>query len=117
MTSAVMDGLVWRKATTEQIQTTKSGMPIYNGSAIGFREWRFRVMGKFDAVSRRDDAEAQKCEVAAKVLDGLTDDAMAVAMDLGRSKLVAPDGLPTLVTAIESAISGKRIAEAKGFFP
>ena len=42
----------------------------------------------------------RRTELASKVMDALRDDAMKIAMDLGRQELIAADGVPKLVENI-----------------
>ena len=100
-TQTAMEGLTWVKPGTEPITafTTKSGMPQYDGSAHGFQEWSFRVLAKHDAFSdkEKDDRHQSRKELASKVLEGLSGDALNIAMDLGREKVVTDEGVPSMV--------------------
>ena len=52
-------------------QETKSGVPVYDGSASGFFEWEFRTLLKLQACA--DDEERKK--LGARVCEGLTGEA------------------------------------------
>ena len=109
---SVMEGLTWVRPGPEPVVnlTTKSGMPQYGGSAHGFQEWSFRVLAKHDAFSakEKDDGEQSWQELASKVLEGLTGDALNTVMDLGREQVVSADGVPKMVSAIKESITGKK---------
>ena len=68
------------------MQNDKAGQPIYSGSAGLFEEWKFRVLAKWDALagSKAEELEDKRTSLASKVVDALRDDAMKIAMDLGR---------------------------------
>ena len=55
-------------------------------------------------------------ELAAKVLEGLSGDAMNIAKEMPMQDIITADGIPTLVDKIKSAIVGKRISEAKELY-
>ena len=84
-------------------------------SPYAFEEWKLRVMTKFNAVSKEAD-EKQKGfklgELGARILDGLSADALRIAMDMGSEALTKPDGVPVLVDKIEKSIMGQREDEA-----
>ena len=67
---ACMEGLVWTGGTAvpDTPLTTKSGAPIYGGSAYDFNEWEFRVMAKHDALVGRDVELQQQTALAGKIL-------------------------------------------------
>ena len=108
---ACMEGLIWTGGTTgpDTPQTTKSGAPIYGGSAFDFSEWEFRVMAKHDALAGRDDEAQQQTELAGKVLEGLQEGALRIAMDLGRSVVISPTGIPRLVEEIREFVKERAV--------
>ena len=61
-------------------------------------------MAKWDALDKAkpEEKDGKRTELASKVTDALRDDAMKIAMDLGREQLIAPDGIPTLVNMVRS---------------
>ena len=93
-----LEGLLCGHAR-EGLQNDKAGQPIYSGTAGLYEEWKFRVMAKWDAMAglKEEDRISKRKDLASKVLDALRDDAMKIAMDLGRETLVAEDGVPKLV--------------------
>ena len=115
--STAMEGLTWTKpGTAEAVTTTQSGMPTYDGQATGFQEWQVRVLAKYDAYEDKEDADALRKELASKVLDGLTGNALTAAMDLGREKVVAKNGVPNLVQKIKESLRGKTVLEVKDLY-
>ena len=117
---SAMEGLAWIRPGAELTTnlTTKSGMPQYDGSAHGFQEWRFRVLAKNDAFSakEKDDRDQSRKELASKVLEGLSGDALNTIMDLGRETVVSPDGVTKMVEAIKESITGKKVIEVKDLY-
>ena len=109
-----MESLIWRKTTETAIPyTTKAEIPFYNGSLVDYDEWYFRVRAKYDAYGGRDDEESLRRELAAKVLDGLGGEALRIAMDMGLDKVISPDGVLTMASAIRAAIAGKQFQKSK----
>ena len=94
-----LEGLLFGSGREGCLQNDKAGQPIYSGTAGLFEEWKFRVMAKWDAMAglKEEDRISRRPELASRVLDALRDDAMKIAMDLGRETLVAEDGVPKLV--------------------
>ena len=73
-------------------------------------------MTKFNAVNKGadEDTKAFKLgELGARVLDGLSADALRIAMDMGSEVLTKPDGVPVLVDKVEKSIMGQREDEAR----
>ena len=67
-------------------------------------------MGKYDAYASKRDKEAReqdRIELSVKVIEGLKDDALKCAMDLGRDVVVAPDGFLRIAEAIKASWAGK----------
>ena len=85
------------------MQETKAGLPYYAGNPYDFEQWHFVVMGKYDTYASKRDKEVQeqdRIELSVKVIEGLKDDALKCAMDLGRDVVVAPDGVLRIAEAI-----------------
>eukprot|EP00974_Lingulodinium_polyedra_P087711 8503778-Lingulodinium_polyedra.AAC.1 len=80
---ALLQSLHWRASTG--IENNKQGIPVYDGSAIDYEEWKFRVMARWTALATKADEyrSQDRKELAAKVLDGLRGDALSAAMDMG----------------------------------
>ena len=115
--SAVMEGLMWTKPTGDAHfhETTKGGMPFYNGTVVDFEEWRFRLKDRYDSLTG-DDAEEKRKELAAKVIDGLTGEALRIAMDLGVERAICPEVVITIIGTIRNSIEGKKVQESKQLY-
>ena len=75
-------------------------MPLYNGTAAGFEVWAYRIGVKFGAlnsVSDKDDKRQKLIEYEAHVIEGLSGNALLVAVDFGQDRLNRPDGVQALV--------------------
>ena len=82
---------------------------MYDGSVIDYEEWKFRVMARWKSYDDKTEEhrDQDRKELAAKVLDGLSGDAMNVAMEMPMEDIIAARGVPALVEKIKSAIAGK----------
>ena len=96
------------------MQNDKAGQPIYSGTAGLYEEWKFRVMAKWDALAglKPEEKDSKRTELASKIVDALRDDAMKIAMDLGRETLIAEDGVPKLVEKMGAQVNTKSELEA-----
>ena len=106
-----LEGLLYGTGR-EGLLNDKLGYPIYTGTASLFEEWQFRVMGKWDALAGDKDKDLRRTELASKVSDALRDDAMKIAMDLGRPELISADGVAKLVEMMRESVNVKRELEA-----
>ena len=98
---AYLEGLLFH-SDSHGIKETRSGVPSYNGSAAGLAEWRFKVLTKKAAIDNIADETIRAerlSDFVAKVTEGLTDNALKVAMDLGEAALIETGGLQRLVDA------------------
>ena len=112
-----MDGLQYCKdGEANNDQSTRGGIPYFDGTAARFEEWRFRIEARAAAIQDKDDAEQLKKELASKVLEGVSGPSLRVAMDLGLPKIITGDGLATLIAAIETSIQGQRTMETKELY-
>ena len=113
---------------------TKTGVPLYHGDALRFEEWEFRVTTKLLSIVPKSEEEddladvaRRKKELSAKVLEGLRDEALKVAMDLGTAQIADADGVEKLIAAMdvvshhcESArrrFSSAKVRRSKGSCP
>ena len=67
-------------------------------------------MGKFDAYASKGGVEVRdqdRIELSVKVIEGLKDDALKCATDLGRDVVVAPDGVLRIAEAVKASWAGK----------
>ena len=51
----MLEGLLYNPAGEDAAPQTRSGIPIYNGSAIGFDEWKFKVLGRVHSIKKQCD--------------------------------------------------------------
>ena len=86
---AHMEGLTFHSDSRgKELHETRAGIPHFSGSAFLLPEWRFKVLRKKAAInSIKDDGmrEEKLAELTSKIVDGLSDDALRVSMDLGRN--------------------------------
>ncbi len=89
---------------------TKAGIPRYRGQALGFSEWKFKVEGRLIAIENQaeyeDDSNLSKrktIELGSRVVDGLEDEALKIAMELGHAELATPQFVRLLIVQFEEA--------------
>ena len=61
-------------------------MPLYNGTAAGFEVWAYRIgvkLGALNSGKDRDDKRQKLIEYGSQVIEGLSDNALLVAVDFG----------------------------------
>ena len=99
---------------------TKQGVPLYHGDATGFEEWKFRTEARLHAIVPKSqeaedlaDVARRKTELGSKVIEGLRDEALKVAMDLGTEVITTATGVEKLVAAMDQVVAPLRIREAK----
>ena len=83
---AYLEGLLFTGKEEYRMSETKMGVPVYGGTAAFLDEWSYKVNTRRNALMFKKDDDAKKeaiAEYAAKVVEGLRDDALKVAMDLG----------------------------------
>ena len=110
-TQALLKSLCYDPRGQDIVQQTKAGLPYYDGNPYDFGQWHFVVMGKFDAYASKKDIDARdqdRIELSVKVIEGLKDDALKCAMDLGRDVVVAPDGVLRIAEAIKANSRSQR---------
>ena len=88
------------KRSAAKTQETKSGIPVYDGSASGFFEWEVRTLLKLQACA--DDEERKK--LGARACEGLTGEAFKCAMDIGLTELGKENGVVQLVARLRTFI-------------
>ena len=96
---AYLEGLLYRPEGSSTTEETQAGVPKYAGHAWNLEEWKFRVMNKKKAIEMMTDTEKipeKIADLASRIIDGLTDDALKIAMDLGDNVLTKLDGLDKL---------------------
>ena len=108
-----MSSLYWRPPGPLGVglQTTKKGAIFFNGAPRDFQEWKFRT-----AALHESTQVEKRTELAATVLEGLSDNAYLVARDCGIPALTTADGVPTLIQAIEDSLFPIAGVEAKELY-
>ena len=51
----MLDGLLFNPSGTETTNQTRAGIPIYRGGALGFEEWKFKILGRAKAIRSQAD--------------------------------------------------------------
>ena len=105
-TQALLKSLCYDPHGQDTVQQTKAGLPYYDVNPYDFEQWHFVMVGKYDAFASKRDKEAReqdRIELSVKVMEGLKDDALKCAMDLGRDVDVAPDGVLRIAEAIKAS--------------
>ena len=114
---AYLEGLTFQPGNVGMTET-RQGVPNYNGSASTLQEWKFKVTTKkFAVLAIKDEGQRSErlAELTSKVTDGLSGDALKVAMDLGED-LSKPGGLDQLVEQIEKYVLAFKEDEARELF-
>ena len=93
-----------------QEMETRSGMPIYAGTAVGFEDWHFRILGKL-AVQKKKDLKS----FASKVVEGLRGNGLTVAQNVGNARLSKDDGVDELISAMRDYTTPLKELEASEF--
>ena len=117
---AHMEGLTFHEDSRgKELHETRAGIPHFSGSAFLLPEWKFKVLRKKAAInSIKDDAlrEEKLAELMSKIVDGLSDDALRVSMDLGEPVLSKTNGIDMLIKALEEMTSVFKEDEARELF-
>ena len=116
---AYLDGLRYiAPGVGANLSETRAGVPLYSGTAFDLPEWRFRVTTKRKAIdAMKADERGQKlADLVSKVTDALTDEALRIAMDIGEDTLSKPNGIDTLIKAIEEHVMQFKDDEARDLF-
>ena len=94
-----------------QVEETKGGVFVYDGTASRFHEWSFRSTMRW-----RSCKEADQQKTMNMVVEGLRGEAAQVAMDIGMEELLRQDGMETLINTMRDHIFPKAQAEAKDLY-
>ncbi len=117
VSSRLLRGLLYEPGRREQLQETRRGAPIYDGTPDMYEEYRFRVEGKLRAVSQaaEESVDYKHAELAGQLFGGLKEGALRVAMDMGHEEISANGGIEKLLKALERDIHTNREAEGDDF--
>ena len=113
-----LEGLLHNSGSDQRTET-RGGIPIYNGSASGLADWKFRVETRLNAVEAEKDEtkrEQKLVELASHIVDALTDEALKIAKDVGSSNVLLPGGLKKLIERIEEAVLEFKEEEARELY-
>ena len=117
---AHMEGLTFHSdGRGKELHETRGGVPQFSGSAYQLPEWKFKVLRKraaINAIASDEIREEKLAELTSKIVDGLTDDALRVSMDLGESVLSKTTGIIELITALEEWVGSFKEDEARELF-
>ena len=114
---AYLEGLTW--GSQDALGETRAGMPIYSGTAHGLAEWSFKVRNRARVLAVMQDEEQKAVKLAtliSQVIEGLTDDALKVAMDMNEQQLSNDNAVETLITSMESYVSQFKKFEARELY-
>ena len=100
-----------RPQSNFRYEETRQGQFIFNGSPADFHEWEFRTLSKFDGTKEED-----RPALASKIVEGLRDDALIIAMDIGHKALSEITGVKTLVERMRKAVFPYQLEEAKEMY-
>eukprot|EP00974_Lingulodinium_polyedra_P000217 20014-Lingulodinium_polyedra.AAC.1 len=100
-TQALLKSLCYDPKGQDIVKQTKGGLPYYDGNPYDYEAWHFIVMGKYDSYDKKTTKAQDRAELAMKVVEGLTDDALKCAMDIGRAEIIAKDGVLKIAAAIK----------------
>ena len=107
----LLTGLIYDAQLRGNVGDSKKGILYYDGSAAGFEVWSYRVPVKLGAMnSMQEEAERDQkfVEFGSSIVEGLSDEVLLIAMDLGVGALNTPTGLKLMVDKMR-----ERIREAK----
>ena len=102
--------LIFNRAETGALTTTKSGAFVFSGEAARYHEWEFRTK-----ILLMVPAE-KRLEQVPKIIEGLRGDAYIVAEQLGIDTLAEPDGVRALIAAMNKMVFPYVESEAKELF-
>ena len=106
-----MQSLLYKANTKTDLDETKQGIPMYDGSAAMFHQWEFRTSLRAKGIE-----DGQEAREASKIVEALRGDALQCAMDVGLDKLTAKDGLKTLIDAMRVMVFPTKRQEAKELY-
>ena len=114
---AYLEGLTW--GSQDALGETRAGMPLYSGTAFGLTEWAFKVRNRARVPAATVDPEAKAIKLATlitQVIEGLTDDALKIAMDMTEVEIASDTAVETLIGRIEVHVSEFKKHEAKELY-
>ena len=88
-----------RATQIPQYTETKQGIFLFGGSVHDFHEWEFRTMSKYLGTKEED-----RPALAGRIVEGLRDDALTIAMTIGYEKLATSKGVEHLVNEMRATV-------------
>ena len=88
-----------RATQIPQYTETKQGQFVFGGSVHDFHEWEFRTMSNYLG-AKEDDRPA----LAGRIVEGLRDDALTIAMKIGYEKLATTNGVADVVNEMRDTV-------------
>ena len=64
-----------KSSANREYTETRQGLFVFGGAPVDFHEWEFRTMSKFQSTKEED-----KSALVCKIVEGLRDDALTVAI-------------------------------------
>ena len=86
----MLDGLFFQAAGTDTSHSTRAGVPIYRGGAVGFEEWKFKIQGRVKSIENQCDPHDEEStilmnnklvDLSSKVVEALEADALRIAIE------------------------------------
>ena len=114
---AFLEGLTW--GSQESLGETRAGMPLYSGTAHGLPELKFKVKSRSRVLAAHQDPEQKAVKSAtliSQVVEGLTDDALKIAMDMSEAELDRPDAIDGLIAKMEDHVAQFKKVEARELY-
>ena len=114
---AFLEGLTWE--SQEALGETRAGIPIYTGSAHGLTEWKFKVHNKQRTITSIVDEDTQKQRLAnlvSQIIDGLSDDALKIAMDMTEDQLFSENAVNILVKLMDDHMAEFKKDESRELY-
>ena len=88
-------------------QETKSGVPVYHGHPSGFFTWEFRTLARYHSTEK-----TELWKLASRLVEGLTGQALKVAMAMGHAELNKDTAVLVLVDKMKKHIFPSASAES-----
>ena len=102
--------------------TNSQGIVPFDGTSGQHYQWEFKTemihlqILDPDAENAAPDAKHKNAQVVNRVIQGLTLDALNVAMDIGVARLAEKDGIPHLIAEMKKVVFPSKKLEAKELY-
>ena len=113
VSSRFLSGLCYEPGKKESLEETRRGAPIYDGTPDCYEEYKPRVEEKPHAAEQAEEENKfyKHAELAGQLFDGLKEEALRVAMDIGQFIVCELGGIKKPLAAIKTnhlLTSGRR---------